>query len=58
MVVFSFLCPYSGFHVHAWSKGEDVEGNRAYETVICTVCQQVHLVNSDTDRVVGQTEEE
>ena len=58
MIGFSFLCPYTGVHVHAWSKGEDLEADQFCETVTCAACQRVHFVNSKTGNVVGQDHEE
>jgi hypothetical protein len=57
MAGFSFLCPYSGVHVHAWTEADDSGGNN-YKTVSCAACQQVHLVNPKTGHVVGQEEKE
>ena len=42
--------------MYAWIEGEDFDANHIYETMTCTACQRVHLVNSKTGRVVGDNE--
>jgi hypothetical protein len=49
-----FRCPITGSHVQGWI-AEDVSDadENIYEPVTCLACQQVHLVNSKTEKVLG-----
>jgi hypothetical protein len=52
MAAFIFRCPRTGFNVQAWSDG-DFQTSPVYETVTCTACQMVHLVDPKTGHVLG-----
>ena len=52
MAAFIFRCPRTGFNVQAWSDG-DFQTSPVYETVTCTACQMVHLVDHKTGHVLG-----
>jgi hypothetical protein len=54
MAAFVFRCPNTGFNVQGWSAYE-VSGDEAdtYETVTCIACQQTHLVNPATGKVLS-----
>ena len=54
MATFLFRFPNTGYRVQGWvadDGSEDTEGT--YETVSCHACQQVHLVNPSTGKVLG-----
>jgi hypothetical protein len=54
MPTFIFRCPNTGLIVQGWSAEEipDDEPD-TYETITCTACGQLHLVNRGTGRVLG-----
>jgi hypothetical protein len=55
MLAFLFRCPNTGYRVQGFV-AEDVSDNAApedYEAITCIACQQVHLVNPKTGRVLG-----
>ena len=58
MTPFLFRCPNVGLQVQGW-RAEDVsqQNGDTYETVTCTACTQVHLVNPVTGRVLGADDE-
>jgi hypothetical protein len=56
-VTFIFRCPRTGFDVQGWSDGV-FEASLAYETVNCTICQMVHLVDPKTGYVLGSDNDE
>jgi hypothetical protein len=55
MALFLFRCPNTGQRVQGWA-AEEVSPDQAdiYETVTCIACQQVHLVNPSTGRVLAR----
>jgi hypothetical protein len=57
MPPFLFHCPNTGYPVQGWV-AEDVSetDNYTYESVTCLACQQMHLVNPKTGKVVGSDE--
>jgi len=53
-----FRCPNLGAQVQGWVATEASEaGDDVYETVTCTACRQLHLVNPTTGRVLGAPKE-
>jgi hypothetical protein len=49
-----FRCPSTGLNVQGWIADDPTEGEaESYETVTCTACTRVHLVNPKTGRVLG-----
>jgi hypothetical protein len=58
MAPFLYRCPKMGLIVQGWS-AEDVtdEDGETYETVQCTACAQLHLVNPRTGRVLAKSDE-
>jgi hypothetical protein len=58
MAPFLFRCPNTGLNVQGW-RAEAVEDGDAesYESVNCLACQQLHLVNSKTEKTLGADEE-
>jgi hypothetical protein len=57
MAPFLFRCPNVGLQVQGWRAEDASQIDDAYETVICTACAQVHLVNPATGRVLGEDDE-
>ncbi len=54
MATFVYRCPKLGLPVQGWTADDpSADGGDAYETVTCTACRQVHLVNPSTGRVLG-----
>jgi hypothetical protein len=48
-----------GVRVQAWFADEISEnGNDVYDSVTCTACRNVHLVNPTTGRVLGADDDE
>jgi hypothetical protein len=41
-----------------WSAEEVPDEPNVYETITCTACGQLHLVNQTSGRVLGDTQEE
>ena len=54
---FIYRCPNTGLRVQAFVADEVDDGADAYESVTCIMCQQVHLVNPATGRVLGDDED-
>jgi hypothetical protein len=53
-----FLCPNVGIHVQGWFADNGSEnGDNTYQSVSCLACQQVHLVNPATGKVLGAEDE-
>ena len=53
MGAFLFRCPNTGQHVQGWSAEEVDPNDDGYETITCSACQAVHLVNPATGKVAG-----
>ena len=51
---FIYRCPNTGLRIQALAAEEITEHEDTYEPVTCVMCQQVHLVNSFTGKVLGQ----
>jgi hypothetical protein len=49
-----FRCPNMGVPVRGWfADGGSEDGDEAYQSVTCLACQQVHLVNPKSGKVLG-----
>ena len=58
MAPFLYRCPNTGQHVQGWVANDPTDlRDDAYETVICTACTRLHLVNPKTGRILGTDEE-
>jgi len=58
MGTFLFRCPNTGQNVQAWVADDPAEfDENTYETITCTACRQVHLINPKTSRVLGASED-
>jgi len=55
---FLFRCPTTQLRVQGWSADDMSSGSKdeTYETVTCVACQQVHLVDPATGKVIGAEE--
>ena len=51
------IAPNAGLRIQALAAEEITEGEDAYEAVTCIMCQQVHLVNPHTGKVLGEDTE-
>jgi hypothetical protein len=56
MLPFLYRCPNTGYRVQGFVAEEVSEDSEVYETVTCNACQQVHLVNPTTGKVLGDEE--
>jgi hypothetical protein len=53
-----FLCPHTGQPVQGWFADDGSEnGGDTYESVTCLACNQLHMVNPRTGKVLGADEE-
>jgi hypothetical protein len=58
MAAFLYRCPNTGLNVQAWAADDATERNKeTYETVTCTACTRLHLVNPTTGRALGADED-
>ena len=57
MTPFLFRCPNTNQPVQGFVAEEVSDDPNAYESVTCLACQQVHLVNPATGKVLGVDEE-
>lgn len=49
-----YHCPNTGLNVHGWVCDDPTESEAEfYESVTCTACTRVHLVNPKTGKVIG-----
>jgi hypothetical protein len=54
MASFIFRCPNTGFNVQGWVADDLTEsGNEIYETITCTACTRLHVVNPATGKGLG-----
>jgi hypothetical protein len=54
MAAFLYRCPNTGLNVQGWVADDPAErGEEIYESVTCTACTRLHLVNPATGRVLG-----
>jgi hypothetical protein len=56
MVAFLYRCPITGEQVQGWTE-LDCSDTNEYETVHCLACQQIHLINPATGKVVGDEQD-
>jgi hypothetical protein len=54
MAPFLYRCPNTGLNVQSWVADDPTEGGKeTHETVTCTACTRLHVVNPATGRVLG-----
>jgi hypothetical protein len=56
MVAFLYRCPITGEQVQGWTE-LDCSDTNEYEIVHCLACQQIHLINPATGKVVGDEQD-
>jgi hypothetical protein len=57
MPPFMYRCPNTGRLVQGFAAEEASEDNDVYETVTCVMCQQTHLVNPTTGKLLGEEDQ-
>jgi hypothetical protein len=57
MPPFLYRCPTTSYRVQGFVADEVPDDSEVYETVTCIACQQVHLVNPSTGKVLGNEDE-
>ncbi len=57
MPPFMYRCPTTGFQVQSYTDEVSDVGVDEYLTTLCTVCQQIHLVNPATNEILGYDDE-
>jgi hypothetical protein len=55
MLPFTYRCPQTGFRVQSCSPTQISDG--AYEVLTCVICGRVHLVNPESETVLGENKE-
>jgi hypothetical protein len=58
MTPFLYRCPNTGQLVQGWSAEELAPAQDSYESVTCLACAQLHFVNRNTGKVLGDNEKE
>jgi hypothetical protein len=58
MAVFLYRCPRTGLKVQGWYPEElSAKESHTYETLECTACSGIHLVDPLSGKVLGDDEE-
>jgi len=52
-----YRCPRTGLMVQGWVADEPMSGGESYESVTCTACGRVHLINPKTGKILESTKE-
>ena len=53
-----FKCPATGRNVQGWFSDDSPEaGDESYESVLCTACKNLHLVNPASGKTLGASDE-
>jgi len=58
MAAILFRCPNRRIQVQDWVADIAASDPDTYESVLCSACQQVHLVHVSTGRVLGADNDE
>ena len=56
MSAFVYRCPATGLNVQGFTANDPTE-DETYESVSCTACLRVHMVNPKTGKVLGSDDE-
>ena len=56
MRTFLYRCPTTGFRVQGYFPEQTSVDDSTYEAVTCIICKQVHLVNPNNGKVLGEDE--
>jgi hypothetical protein len=54
---FLYRCPNTGRRVQGWVADDPTEDDDAFQQVTCLACAQVHFVNPETGRVLGEDDD-
>jgi hypothetical protein len=54
---FLFRCPNTGYRVQGFIAEDAGEESESYQAITCLACQQAHLVNPATGKVLGKDDE-
>ncbi len=57
MPPFMYRCPNTSRRVQGFI-AEEVSADDTYESVTCVMCQQVHLVNPATGKILGEDDDQ
>ena len=60
MATIIYRCPTTGLNVQGWFADDPARADAdddTYESLICTACTKLHLVNFKTGRVLGDDRE-
>jgi len=58
MAAFLYRCPNTGLNVQGWVADDPNDwGEDTFESMTCTACTRVHLVNPNTGKVLGTDED-
>jgi hypothetical protein len=59
MATIIYRCPTTGLNVQGWFADDPVrtDADDTYESLICTACTMLHLINPKTGRVLGDDRE-
>jgi hypothetical protein len=55
---FVFRCPTAGVDVQHWTDREEATSADKYETILCPACAELHFMNFETGRVLGQKKDQ
>ena len=54
MAAFIYRCPNTGMNVQGWVADDPTEGEGdIYQSITCTICTRLHLIDPKTGRVLG-----
>jgi len=54
-----FRCPNTGRRIQGWMADDPIRlDGHSYETVSCSACGQIHLVNPETGKVLGEDDDD
>jgi hypothetical protein len=57
MPPFPYRCPKTGYRVQGFIAEDVSDESEGYEVITCIACQEVHLVNPTTGKVLGAADE-
>ena len=58
MPPFVYRCPNTGMNVQGWVADDPIKGEgETYQSITCTICTRLHLVDPKTGRLLGADED-
>jgi len=57
MAPFLYRCPITGYQVQGFIAEDVSDEAEGYKAITCLACQQTHLVNPTTGKVLGDNDE-